>query len=167
MCVCCAANESISESATHSATPFLPSSRRLYVVVKASLRECVVVVFPPFQDSLLFFFFPSSLGVIDPPEADVPSLRCSPNFLSLFFLLLFFIPVYILPYINVYSQIQSYYYDQFNLLNYSPSGCRLDSVAGIAQYIQRDDTCKCGLPCPLRLQTVFNFDPTVSSSTSK
>jgi len=50
----------------------------------------------------------------------------------------------------------------FMIKFYSPSGCRLDSVLEVAEYIQRDDTCKCGLPCPLRLQAVFNFDPTVS-----
>lgn len=37
------------------------------------------------------------------------------------------------------------------------------SLSEAADYVQRDGTCKCGLPCPLRLQLVFNFDPSVST----
>lgn len=47
----------------------------------------------------------------------------------------------------------------------SPNGYRVRSLTEAADYVQRDGTCKCGLPCPLRLQLVFNFDPSVSSGT--
>lgn len=45
----------------------------------------------------------------------------------------------------------------------SPSGCLLASVEETAAYVQRDGTCKCGLPCPLRLDQVFSYDPAVSN----
>ena len=45
---------------------------------------------------------------------------------------------------------------------YSPSGCLLASVRETVAYVQRDGTCKCGLPCPLRLDQVFSYDAAVS-----
>ncbi|XP_039769336.1 methyl-CpG-binding domain protein 6 [Ornithorhynchus anatinus] len=41
----------------------------------------------------------------------------------------------------------------------SPSGVELGSLEQTRTYLLSDDTCKCGLSCPVRLPQVFNFDP--------
>lgn len=41
----------------------------------------------------------------------------------------------------------------------SPSGYRLKSQQDIRNYLLSDDTCKCGLECPLNIYEVFNFNP--------
>ncbi|XP_038608705.1 methyl-CpG-binding domain protein 6 [Tachyglossus aculeatus] len=41
----------------------------------------------------------------------------------------------------------------------SPSGVELVSLEQTRTYLLSDDTCKCGLSCPVRLPQVFNFDP--------
>ncbi|GAB0088316.1 hypothetical protein DMENIID0001_027180 [Sergentomyia squamirostris] len=41
----------------------------------------------------------------------------------------------------------------------SPSGEALKSLEQVKEYLLRSGTCKCGLPCPLRPDLYFNFDP--------
>uniref|UniRef100_A0A1B0GJR9 MBD domain-containing protein n=2 Tax=Lutzomyia longipalpis TaxID=7200 RepID=A0A1B0GJR9_LUTLO len=41
----------------------------------------------------------------------------------------------------------------------SPSGETLKSLEQVKEYLLRPGTCKCGLPCPLRPDLYFNFDP--------
>ena len=41
---------------------------------------------------------------------------------------------------------------------YSPSGTVLRSHEEVCDYITAENTCKCGLLCPLRVETCFNFD---------
>ncbi|XP_041971302.1 mucin-5AC-like isoform X2 [Aricia agestis] len=45
----------------------------------------------------------------------------------------------------------------------SPSGTALSTLPQLRDYLQTAGTCKCGLPCPLRPETAFNFDPKVVS----
>ncbi|XP_045494406.1 uncharacterized protein LOC123693377 isoform X2 [Colias croceus] len=45
----------------------------------------------------------------------------------------------------------------------SPSGTALSTLAQLREYLQTAGTCKCGLPCPLRPETAFSFDPKVLS----
>ncbi|CAG4919411.1 unnamed protein product [Colias eurytheme] len=40
-----------------------------------------------------------------------------------------------------------------------PSGTALSTLAQLREYLQTAGTCKCGLPCPLRPETAFSFDP--------
>lgn len=44
---------------------------------------------------------------------------------------------------------------------YSPSGTALSTLPQLRDYLQTAGTCKCGLPCPLRPETAFSFDPKV------
>ena len=44
---------------------------------------------------------------------------------------------------------------------YSPSGIELKSKEDIKEYLIKDGTCKCGLECPLELDTLFDFDASV------
>ncbi|XP_065572798.1 methyl-CpG-binding domain protein 6-like isoform X2 [Artemia franciscana] len=46
----------------------------------------------------------------------------------------------------------------------SPSGESLGSSSAVAAYLRRNGTCKCGLPCPLKIEEVFSFDPQVASA---
>lgn len=45
---------------------------------------------------------------------------------------------------------------------YSPSSTALSSLEQVKEYLMTQGTCKCGLECPLKYDTVFNFDPKVS-----
>ncbi|XP_014366792.2 uncharacterized protein LOC106717442 [Papilio machaon] len=45
----------------------------------------------------------------------------------------------------------------------SPSGTVLSALSQLREYLQTAGTCKCGLPCPLRPETAFSFDPKVVS----
>jgi len=46
----------------------------------------------------------------------------------------------------------------------SPSDTKLRSWEELKNYICSDGTCKCGLSCPLRLESAFSFDPKVCIS---
>merc|ERR1719266_1508251 len=46
---------------------------------------------------------------------------------------------------------------------FSPSGIQLKSIEEVQEYLSTEGTCKCGLQCPLALQTSFDFNPKVSS----
>jgi hypothetical protein len=46
---------------------------------------------------------------------------------------------------------------------FSPSSTRLCSYADLRAYLLAEDTCKCGLECPLMLEKTFTFDPQVAS----
>ncbi|XP_068631492.1 homeobox protein 5-like isoform X2 [Battus philenor] len=48
-----------------------------------------------------------------------------------------------------------------SVLYISPSGSVLSTLPQLREYLQTAGTCKCGLPCPLRPETAFNFDPKV------
>ncbi|RVE54056.1 hypothetical protein evm_001179 [Chilo suppressalis] len=50
-----------------------------------------------------------------------------------------------------------------SVLYISPSGTALSTLPQLRDYLQTAGTCKCGLPCPLRPETAFNFDPKVAS----
>ncbi|XP_018016071.1 mucin-12 [Hyalella azteca] len=43
----------------------------------------------------------------------------------------------------------------------SPSGNELSSALAVSQYLTTEGTCKCGLQCPLKVASVFCFDPNV------
>jgi len=45
----------------------------------------------------------------------------------------------------------------------SPNKSRIRTYDDMIEYIEADDTCKCGLECPVRPRELFNFDPNVSS----
>lgn len=45
----------------------------------------------------------------------------------------------------------------------SPSGVVLQSLDQICRYLLSDTTCKCGLECPLQVDTFFSFDPEVGN----
>lgn len=49
------------------------------------------------------------------------------------------------------------------LFGYSPSGTALSNLSQLRDYLQTSGTCKCGLPCPLRPETAFSFDPKVTA----
>ena len=44
---------------------------------------------------------------------------------------------------------------------YSPSGIELKSKEDIKEYLIKDGTCKCGLECPLEMDSLFDFDASV------
>ncbi|XP_055697648.1 mucin-4 isoform X2 [Phlebotomus papatasi] len=46
-----------------------------------------------------------------------------------------------------------------DIIYVSPSGEALKSLEQVKEYLLRPGTCKCGLPCPLRPDLYFNFDP--------
>lgn len=48
----------------------------------------------------------------------------------------------------------------------SPSNAVVTSLEQVREYLLTPGTCKCGLDCPLRPETTFNFDPKVSQVTS-
>ncbi|XP_039749340.1 uncharacterized protein LOC120626126 isoform X2 [Pararge aegeria] len=50
-----------------------------------------------------------------------------------------------------------------SVLYVSPSGSALSNLSQLREYLQTSGTCKCGLPCPLRPETAFSFDPKVVS----
>ncbi|CAK1598884.1 unnamed protein product [Parnassius mnemosyne] len=50
-----------------------------------------------------------------------------------------------------------------SVLYISPSGTALSNLPQLREYLQTTGTCKCGLPCPLRPETAFSFDPKVVS----
>ncbi|XP_034829844.2 methyl-CpG-binding domain protein 5-like [Maniola hyperantus] len=50
-----------------------------------------------------------------------------------------------------------------SVLYVSPSGTALSNLSQLRDYLQTSGTCKCGLPCPLRPETAFSFDPKVVS----
>ncbi|KAJ8733266.1 hypothetical protein PYW08_001564 [Mythimna loreyi] len=50
-----------------------------------------------------------------------------------------------------------------SVLYVSPSGTALSTLPQLREYLQTTGTCKCGLPCPLRPETAFSFDPKVLS----
>ncbi|XP_072939631.1 uncharacterized protein [Epargyreus clarus] len=50
-----------------------------------------------------------------------------------------------------------------SVLYVSPSGTALSTLPQLRDYLQTAGTCKCGLPCPLRPETAFSFDPKVVS----
>ncbi|XP_028171624.1 nuclear receptor coactivator 6-like isoform X2 [Ostrinia furnacalis] len=50
-----------------------------------------------------------------------------------------------------------------SVLYISPSGTALSTLPQLRDYLQTTGTCKCGLPCPLRPETAFSFDPKVVS----
>jgi hypothetical protein len=55
--------------------------------------------------------------------------------------------------------------DENGLIYYiSPSGIQLKSITDIYKYLTSDNTCKCGLQCPLDIKKCFNFDPQIESS---
>ena len=43
----------------------------------------------------------------------------------------------------------------------SPSGAKFSNIHEIRDYLLTPNTCKCGLECPLNINEVFNFDPTI------
>lgn len=45
----------------------------------------------------------------------------------------------------------------------SPSECQLRSLQEVMVYLQSDGTCKCGLECPVIIDRVFNFNPSIIS----
>ncbi|XP_039267254.2 uncharacterized protein LOC120342480 isoform X2 [Styela clava] len=45
----------------------------------------------------------------------------------------------------------------------SPTGVVLSSIAAVCQYLENNNTCKCGLQCPLHVPKIFNFNPNVRS----
>ncbi|CAF0775386.1 unnamed protein product [Didymodactylos carnosus] len=45
----------------------------------------------------------------------------------------------------------------------SPTNTVLDSYESVRRYLETPSTCKCGLQCPLVVDKVFNFNPTVQS----
>ncbi|GAB6019249.1 methyl-CpG binding domain protein 5 [Chamberlinius hualienensis] len=45
----------------------------------------------------------------------------------------------------------------------SPTLSQLNSVQQVSDYLTSENTCKCGLECPLAVSKVFNFDPEVGS----
>ena len=47
------------------------------------------------------------------------------------------------------------------IVYFSPSGIQLKSSTEIKEYLLTEGTCKCGLDCPVSLDTAFNFDPQV------
>lgn len=47
---------------------------------------------------------------------------------------------------------------------FSPSGTALSTLPQLREYLQTAGTCKCGLPCPLRPEMAFSFDPKVSKT---
>lgn len=49
------------------------------------------------------------------------------------------------------------------LYSRSPSGIQLKSMAEIKEYLSTEGTCKCGLNCPISIETAFDFDQSVSS----
>ncbi|XP_037869024.2 uncharacterized protein LOC101745326 isoform X2 [Bombyx mori] len=50
-----------------------------------------------------------------------------------------------------------------SVLYISPSGTALSTLPQLREYLQTAGTCKCGLPCPLRPEMAFSFDPKVIS----
>ncbi|CAH2209438.1 jg23256 [Pararge aegeria aegeria] len=50
-----------------------------------------------------------------------------------------------------------------SLVGLIPSGSALSNLSQLREYLQTSGTCKCGLPCPLRPETAFSFDPKVVS----
>ena len=48
-------------------------------------------------------------------------------------------------------------------LHFSPSGIELKSKEDIKEYLLKEGTCKCGLECPLELDSLFDFDASVST----
>lgn len=44
---------------------------------------------------------------------------------------------------------------------HSPSGIELKSKEDIKEYLLKEGTCKCGLECPLDIDSVFDFDMNV------
>lgn len=50
------------------------------------------------------------------------------------------------------------------LICFSPSGTALSTLPQLREYLQTAGTCKCGLPCPLRPETTFSFDPKVNEN---
>lgn len=53
----------------------------------------------------------------------------------------------------------------FSFFCCSPSSTVLPSLEQVREYLLTMGTCKCGLDCPLRPESVFNFDPKVSDPT--
>jgi len=51
------------------------------------------------------------------------------------------------------------------IVYFSPSGIQLKSSTEIKEYLLTEGTCKCGLDCPVSLDTAFNFDPQVKFTT--
>lgn len=49
----------------------------------------------------------------------------------------------------------------FLSISFSPSGTALRKIEQIKDYLLRHGTCKCGLPCPLRPDFFFEFNPQV------
>ncbi|PIK52814.1 putative methyl-CpG-binding domain protein 5-like [Apostichopus japonicus] len=48
----------------------------------------------------------------------------------------------------------------------SPSGVQLSSTDEVKAYLIADNTCKCGLECPVHIEKIFIFDGRVSSSSN-
>lgn len=51
-----------------------------------------------------------------------------------------------------------------SVCRFSPSNTALSSLDHLKEYLQTQGTCKCGLECPLKCDTVFSFDPKVRST---
>lgn len=73
--------------------------------------------------------------------------------------------------IQLVTQINYLYQIKQNILKfhlffsiYSPSGAALHKIEEIKDYLLSAGTCKCGLPCPLQPEYLFEFNPQVSSS---
>lgn len=56
--------------------------------------------------------------------------------------------------------------ENFLLFLCSPSGAVLNKIEQIKEYLLSHGTCKCGLPCPLRPDCFFEFNPHVSNPIS-
>ena len=54
------------------------------------------------------------------------------------------------------NSTQLFFY--FKIFIFSPSGIQLQSKDEIRDYLLTEGTCKCGLDCPLMIETAFNFD---------
>lgn len=50
----------------------------------------------------------------------------------------------------------------FLLFVFSPTGAVLRNLGQVKDYLLSTGTCKCGLPCPLRPESLFEFDTKVS-----
>lgn len=57
--------------------------------------------------------------------------------------------------VSFISRIYSFFF------HFSPSGTALRKIEQIKEYLLRHGTCKCGLPCPLRPDFFFDFNPQV------
>jgi len=56
--------------------------------------------------------------------------------------------------------------DNLSVVYTNPNGAKFHSIDEIRTYLLTDNTCKCGLECPLNINKTFNFDASAVQSTS-